>query len=151
MLTGIIPNIERLVIYFPKTELLSICLSMWQIQTTVSTLGLVILTLVIGLTSEKIYGITILQVLLEDRNMKYLCQLLFCIIAIPITYIYVIQLKFLGCLIGLFVSSTIIVTLLYKGIDYLLYPDKARERIKKILLNHVQKEIESYNNKIEKG
>lgn len=136
---------NRLVYFYSNETVNSICVSIWQVQATISTMGLVVLTLMISKIDDKIYGFSKFRIIIEGENCYFFKLIILCISVIPVSYLFVVQTNFLGSLLGLVLTSWVLLVLLIKGIIYLLYPEKVENLIRNIVYDNLKELIEKHN------
>ncbi|PGR23034.1 hypothetical protein COC52_24895 [Priestia megaterium] len=126
--------------------------TIWQVQAGVTTLTIAILALIVGLNKEKRYGIKVLQYILitKPKFLKYHDEIILSIILLFISYFFVAYGALPSVVFLFFVSTVLIIDMVYTSIKVVLFDEKVDLELKDYILYQCRLGIEEENRQFKK-
>lgn len=151
VITVLFQNIQLFAIDFEKGELSSLLNTIWQVQVgTVAAFAITLMTIMIGFSGEKVYGIRIIDyVSIGTKIMGFRYNFwdgIFTIISlIVVMYLFVVYECLAGSIFIFQATIVIVIVMMRNVLDILGSSKKTRNRIQKIIIGNVINEIRIEN------
>ncbi|MDZ4567250.1 hypothetical protein [Bacillus cereus] len=111
--------------------------TIWQVQAGITTLTIALLSLLIGLSKERRYGIRVLDFMLfgSRKFLKFQDHVLFGLSLVSIQYVFVAYESLAAVVFIFFINMAAIISMFHMSVKVLFFEDIVDEEIKEYVLN----------------